>query len=67
MTKTEVRTTSGSILGLSENTGAEKVDATSWSSRSVTVKVSSSSRGDRVATINERLRGSSPRSVSTAD
>lgn len=67
MTRTEIRATSGSIRGMSENTRAPKVDATTWSARSVTVKVSGSSRSERVSSINERLRGGSTRNVSTAD
>lgn len=67
MTKTEIRTTSGSIEGLSANTRSQKVEATSWSSRSVTVKVSSSPRSERVASINRRLHGGTSRNVSTSD
>ena len=59
MTKTEVRTTSGTMRGLSENTRPQKTEAGSWSSRSVKVTVSSSSRNERISSLNERLRGNS--------
>jgi len=67
MTITKIRTKSGSIGNLSEITAAQKIEATMWSARSITVKVSRSSRSERIASINERLRGGTSRNVSTAD
>lgn len=66
MNKTEVRATSGTMSRLTENTGPQKTEATTWSSRSVTVTVANSSRSERIATLNERLRGAGSRSVSTS-
>jgi|JI9StandDraft_2_1071091.scaffolds.fasta_scaffold93711_2 hypothetical protein len=67
MTKTEIKATSGRIERLSENTGVQKVEAGTWSARSITVRVAGPSRGERVASINDRLRGSAFRNVNTAD
>lgn len=66
MTKTEIRATSGTMRGLSENTGAQKTEASSWSARSITVTVSSSPRGQRISALNERLRGVGSRSVNSS-
>ncbi len=66
MTKTEIKIKSGQISSLNENTGSKRVESLTWSARSVSVTVSNSSRSERVATINERLRGSGARSVSTS-
>lgn len=66
MTKTEVRATSGTMRGLSENTGSQKTEASSWSARSVTVTVSSTSRSERISALNDRLRGGGSRSVSSS-
>ena len=66
MKKTKIKTTSGSITGLSENTATQDFEATTWSTRSVIAKVSSSSRSKRIASINERIRGGSSRNVNTA-
>lgn len=66
MTKTEIKATSGTMRGLSENTGAQKTETSSWSARSVTVTVSSSSKGERISVLNERLRGVGSRSASSS-
>lgn len=66
MTKTEVRVTSGAMRSLNENTRPQKTDSGSWSARSVTVTVSSSSRSERISSLNERLRGNSNRTYVTS-
>lgn len=66
MTQKEVTATSGQMSGLSANTRSEKIEATGWSSRHISITVSGASRSDRIVSINDRLRGSSGKLVSTS-
>ena len=66
MKKLKIKTTSGSITGLNENTATQDLEATTWSTRLVIAKVSSSSRSKRIASINDRFHGGSSRNVNTS-
>lgn len=66
MTKTGKKTTSGQIVGLSENTKSQLDEDSSWSARTVSIKVSTSGRAERISKLNHRLRGNSTRAVNTS-
>lgn len=61
-----ITATSGRMNGLMAGTGSEKTESSGWSSRTVLVKVPSSSRNDRLTILNDRLRGSSGKIVNTS-
>jgi len=67
MADKEVSATSGRFSGPTANTGAQKVEASTWTSRSVSITVSASNRGERLVSLNDRLRGSSSRSTTTSE
>lgn len=67
MAEKEVSATSGRFSGPAVSTGAQKVEASTWTSRSVSITVSASRRGERLVTLNDRLRGSSSRSTVSSE
>lgn len=66
MGKEERTVVSGCVGRLSDDTGSERLDASGWSQKPVTITVPSSRHGNRIHNINERLRGSIAKSTTSA-
>ena len=66
MTRRQITTTSGRIENVTDNTRAQEQSAGTWSARAVKVTILDGSRGERVASLNARLRGNSYRSEASS-